>query len=466
VFPADDDGSIVTQRTVRSWRLKSKVSGHWSPLRSAFDLELTADKWNHQIDTFLKADALPGLVTSETFMEGDLYHLVPENPPADPAAANVNSRASTLVGKIIYGPAVLLLRGRKGTQLFNLIRYPLIKKSPVPLSSDAFTAFGKTDSHIHNPEVENVFYELIGRGIKSFVESLDSKLAVPSRRDLIAQLQGAGINIRLLGLVRSNLPQHMTDYRSMILAEMVSRATKNYLRARLRSATKSSKESVENIIVTHFNILLGESSASSFFWRSFVKMQLASKFGKYSVALTPEEMSTRYDLRLQLSKMVLLQSLAEQVGVEFKKDVVERFQRRPDLLEMRRPLRISDVDCLTVRVRHSLGQEHDTEILQLAYSSFDFENVARDTLPEYVSALLRCPPHDLILCFYRFLQVEIPEAKAHAAVAFLNRAESNLLSGRQEWDIVRRDIDHALGIYRDTYALFLDRSSHLSLTPL
>jgi hypothetical protein len=56
-------------------------------------------------------------------------------------------------------------------------------------------------------------------------------------------------------------------------------------RARLRKAN-AAHESVEDIIVTHFNLLLGDSNASTFFWHTFIKAQLSSKFGKYGQALT------------------------------------------------------------------------------------------------------------------------------------------------------------------------------------
>jgi hypothetical protein len=61
----------------------------------------------------------------------------------------VNSRASVLAGKVIRGDCILILKGGKCTFLYNLLRHSYVKRRPKPLSSDAFTPFGKYDSEIH-----------------------------------------------------------------------------------------------------------------------------------------------------------------------------------------------------------------------------------------------------------------------------------------------------------------------------
>jgi hypothetical protein len=48
-------------------------------------------------------------------------------------------------------------------------------------------------------------------------------------------------------------------------------------------------------------------------------------------------METQYDLRTQINKLVLFQSLQKQVGAEFKEDVQLKFQMNPDLFAVRTP---------------------------------------------------------------------------------------------------------------------------------
>lgn len=68
--------------------------------------------------------------------------------------------ASVLLGRYICGVAVLIPAGYHGKHLYNLLRPELVDANPVPLSSDAFTGFGRVDSAIHNAEVRRATQEL------------------------------------------------------------------------------------------------------------------------------------------------------------------------------------------------------------------------------------------------------------------------------------------------------------------
>lgn len=74
-------------------------------------------------------------------LEGTLYYL--EQTEEIVQNFEANSRASTIGDRVICGDAVLVVRGRKGAFLYNLLTYPLVKEygkiKGVPLSSDAFT---------------------------------------------------------------------------------------------------------------------------------------------------------------------------------------------------------------------------------------------------------------------------------------------------------------------------------------
>jgi len=140
---------------------------------------------------------------------------------------------------------VLVVRGRKGAFLYSLLTYPLMKAygkvKNVALSSDAFTQsallffflppscaycrirFGRHGALVHNEEVFDCFYWLLGTHIPNFVNeacfrwcccfSINSFHVVHvqvltqnrplTQNDLVQRLHEWGINLRLLGFVRS-----------------------------------------------------------------------------------------------------------------------------------------------------------------------------------------------------------------------------------------------------------------------
>ena len=70
-----------------------------------------------------------------------------------PASGGVmNEFASALVGSPVHGDAVIL-SGERGQHLYQCLRPELVRKSPTPLSSDAFTFFGRHGCAVHNDEV-------------------------------------------------------------------------------------------------------------------------------------------------------------------------------------------------------------------------------------------------------------------------------------------------------------------------
>jgi hypothetical protein len=91
---------------------------------------------------------------------------------ADRPDAPRNARASALAGRALTGDVVIAqARPRRwavqssvdarsqvlrGHQLFNLLRPELVRASPLPLSPDAFSWFGRHNAAVHNSEVCSV----------------------------------------------------------------------------------------------------------------------------------------------------------------------------------------------------------------------------------------------------------------------------------------------------------------------
>jgi len=344
----------------------------WSPWPAPREVGLTTERWMDQIHAHLGVTNTGTItVSSEEFEEGLLYHIKESGsfaPHLAPRNRTVNVRASNLVKKAIYGPAILVLRGRKGAQLFNLLRYETVKQSTVPLSSDAFTPFGKHSRDLHNEEVDSCFYNILSSTIPKF---LKTDQLFPHAAGALKAIQKAGINTRMIGFLRSNIADNFpnaTRLRVWILNEMIVRVTKNYLRAKLRRATSKLKP-IEPIIIKRFNLLLGDSVSSTFFWATEMKAQIVNKFGRNGQALTPHELKVDVDLRASINKLALFQLLQSKIGVIFTEEANGRFHVDPMCFEVPAPLTEKDLSKLVVLKKSLLQPDLDELILATASKS-------------------------------------------------------------------------------------------------
>ena len=83
------------------------------------------------------------------------------------------------------------------TYLYKLFRPEFIKNYHIPLSSDAFSPFGKHNENIHNEEVKDATKYLLTEHIPKFAASLNS---YSHDIDQLTKLvHREGINIRYLG---------------------------------------------------------------------------------------------------------------------------------------------------------------------------------------------------------------------------------------------------------------------------
>jgi hypothetical protein len=247
--------------------------------------------------------------------------------------------------------------------------------------------------------VEEAYFELRGTEIPNFVANLKKQCECMIREELIKCIHQFGINIRYIGFVRSLIHEQLI-LKAHLLSEMIIRVTKNYIRSRLRYAT--SEESVRQIIVHHFNLLLGNSHASSFFWHFFIKAQIETKFGKYGQALTEEELSTEYDLRQCVNKLCLFQLLQTEVGVRFSQDAQMRFLRNPSLFEAKHPLQLQDVEALTIRIKHLLAPELYDQIIQIVTEKCgDDDEKARVMLEDFFGPNCKEVAHVYITVAYK-----------------------------------------------------------------
>eukprot|EP00029_Vermamoeba_vermiformis_P012721 TRINITY_DN765_c0_g1_i1.p1 TRINITY_DN765_c0_g1~~TRINITY_DN765_c0_g1_i1.p1 ORF type:complete len:2045 (-),score=399.74 TRINITY_DN765_c0_g1_i1:745-6357(-) len=348
LFPAEPPSRNLTGLLIHAYdRTRDE---RWQPLPEiSYVPSLVSDKLMRQLDEYLNSDyEVPVKIESEEFLDGTIYYT---------NRGVINIRASTLLGKVVQGDIVLVMKGRKGSFLYNLLRPELVASAQIPLSSDAFSPFGRHDGAIHNKEVENAWF--------SFIESVPKKLEtmVTELEDFLPDrftrsLHKYGINLRHVGLIRSlSQSKYIAD---QALVEMITRIAKNYVRNRVRT---SKAEDSKEIIVNHFNLLLGNGEASDFFWRFAIKTQIEAKFSKSSLALNLSERKFEFNLRDTINKLALFQVLQEKIGVRFKEEVLEKLTLNPELLETAYPFKLDDIDSIQVKVKHLLEPDLTDKIM-------------------------------------------------------------------------------------------------------
>ena len=144
----------------------------------------------------------------------------------------------------------------KNKHLYQLLRPELIRKSPVPLSSDAYSSVS-VNNKVSAARVEKCFDDLKSRIIPKFAQELEYwQLGSEQHQSLTSYVHQAGINIRHLGLVRRRVVS--PQWRGVLLAEMIARVMKNSLRARFRETMKKtryiSKEPFRNETLDFVNL--------------------------------------------------------------------------------------------------------------------------------------------------------------------------------------------------------------------
>lgn len=269
----------------------------------------------------------------------------------------VNVRASELARRRVVGPAVWFTSTR-GEHLFKLLRPETVSRSPVPLSSDAFTGFGMRDAVTHNGEVRQATTVLLEKTIPEFAEDITQIHNMPSNgRDLRVRMKAAGINMRYLGHVQdalwretegtsfSDVNDRRRVVRQILYVEMVARTVKNQIRYSLRGINDLDDRRHRQIVVHYLNAILGNGKEADAFWRVHVIVAMRAKFGKvitgYHAKSTTgskgisaadwKDLEGRdaylRDLRVNISMPALVQSLQSGLGIVITVSATLRVQQ-------------------------------------------------------------------------------------------------------------------------------------------
>jgi serine/threonine protein kinase len=192
-------------------------------------------------------------------------------------------------------PPVTPLRGARSSYLYWLMRPEFVRHNPVPLSSDAFSPFGKRDERAieHDQAARAATNRLETDVIAQFAALLDKRDASLQQQqepaasssssasiddanvddggehdsdDELASLVGsmhfAGINCRYLMMLLCQLKSHAQ--RRIVATELVARTVKNCVRAQWRSLSSVDDEPYRRVFAEHWNGLFSDDAD---YWR-------------------------------------------------------------------------------------------------------------------------------------------------------------------------------------------------------
>jgi hypothetical protein len=107
-------------------------------------------------------------------------------------------------------PPTLPARDQPGSVLFNQFRPEFIKDYKMPLSSDAFTGFGRHNYHEHNKEIEVATRYLLTTKVEELTTHLlktyaSAAIRSRARLNVTPDFHGRGVNMRFIGYVRARV---------------------------------------------------------------------------------------------------------------------------------------------------------------------------------------------------------------------------------------------------------------------
>lgn len=211
-------------------------------------------------------------------------------------------------------PSVGKEQGLKRPHLFRLLRPELVRISPFPLSSDAFTGFGRVDMDVHNHRVRYIFNYLMEHIIPDFSSMLDQgKIAFSPTNIFVQSLHRHGINVRWIGKVRSITKT--TGPRQALLYEMVFRVLKNRSRALLRQEIQN-LPSDQDVLQVMVAVLTQLCDAHGVFWTTEL---VPTMVWNYPEGLSDDEairfLENPQELLNQLDRKQLFHRLCQQLGI-------------------------------------------------------------------------------------------------------------------------------------------------------
>jgi tetratricopeptide (TPR) repeat protein len=260
--------------------------------------------------------------------------------------------------------------------LFRLFRKEFVAHYQVPLCSDSFSGFIMVDRDAtrHNEEIAEATEWLVDELVPHYASELLGSFKEAARYLQIDEMRIAegmhrsGINMRYIGQIYYHLTalckrdaevDHSARVRfeQRVLAEAAARVVKNDLNAKLRAKMYELRVPLEvpyrRLAVELLNVVFGDTEESQRYWREKVRNDLFAFFS-FHVLRSPRVLrNLRARVMLGGNRRMLLARIGRLTGMRFGDDLLERFASTDALLDPSRPLEMSDLREMGVRVKFS-----------------------------------------------------------------------------------------------------------------
>lgn len=289
----------------------------------------------------------------------------------------------------------------KSTFLYRLLRPEFVKKWKTPLSSDAFSKFGKDYvSKDHNREVFEATEELELNEVPAFANHLDQlrknrdekkgrggifqeRLSfVEELSQLVVDMRLRGINTRYLLLLLIHIK---LDYnRKLITTELIARHIKNQVREKWRELGNQISNSESdlpyiNIICDYFNSIFGCDSFE--FWNGLLKEIEKQQFPLRDYSIY-EALPNSIKDNVELSSLFL--RLEDLLGLqlsfdEFSLSSIDIDCKLMDVFKNSKPFKTSHIKAILPKIKHinRITFEEGTALSRLAMMTSNDDEAAR-----------------------------------------------------------------------------------------
>lgn len=334
--------------------------------------------------------------------------------------------------------APILGSKRKNEHLYCLLRPELVKKFDVPLSSDAFTLFGKRGAGVHNKEVRMATERLINVVIPRFAGILDfqedphdwpkhpNHYRIKITEEKLPEiLHREGINIRHLGRVRAKVVTKR--WRDALLVEILGRVIKNVIREKLRLQMETLKHPglvpYLQTILEYLNLVFGNSAASTTYWSTTFVEKIDTL---YEEALYHEKQTTVTDLKERVDLLALFTCLRRLTGMVFSPHCISI---GPQFFTVPAPFQETDLLSFPPKVKEMRIAAYASATALYLKAKYNTDQTESDRLAslaseQFEAALRSSPDDDMILCNYALL-LRLQQRYEEAATYYKAAIESN-----------------------------------------
>eukprot|EP01105_Mastigella_eilhardi_P018223 TRINITY_DN4210_c0_g1_i2.p1 TRINITY_DN4210_c0_g1~~TRINITY_DN4210_c0_g1_i2.p1 ORF type:complete len:820 (+),score=192.17 TRINITY_DN4210_c0_g1_i2:941-3400(+) len=352
--------------------------------------------------------------------------------------------------------------------LFRLLRPEFVRYYPKQLCPDACTGFIKQFKHADefNKDIAEATQFLretlvpnVGEELQHIVGTFTSPEQLGQFR-LVQHIHRRGVNMRYLGHIRQNVQD--ATCRGLLLVEVLARVSTCLLKMQMRDKHEelcavAVDQPFWYLVVSFFNVLLGNSQESHEFWNEKLVHVILYKFaGALSESETrPGALRQELDsfLPCKRANVFLVRRIENLSGIKFRKSFHEEMWHNPDKWECEMPFSFIDLKRIGERVKHmniisfSLGYllKSEGEALLRNHRSVFVKDEAHKlfvmALEKFEEALDTLPGNSSVLALCGELLVDMALLQSPTNVTRLPKDNPYIVRARAYFKQVKRSVD-------------------------